>query len=91
MYKSRLKHNEEEKNFRKSLGNVIARRSRLVDFDLFYHEKTTETLVARSLEDPEGERSFLSYFQPRVTNFLSLSSKRKKMKSWVDLPKSSVT
>ena len=89
MYKSRLKHNEEEKNFRKSVGNVIARRSRLVDFDLFYHEKTTETLAARSLEDPGGERSVLSYLQPRLKNFLTFSFKQRKFKSWVDAPKSS--
>ena len=56
IYKSRWKHREEEKEFRKSDGNVIAKRSRLIDFDIFYHEKTTETLVARSLEDPRGER-----------------------------------
>lgn len=88
VYKSRWKNREEEKQ-RTSVINVIAKRSRLVDFDLFYHEKTTETLAARSLEDPEAERSVLSYLQPRLKNFLTFSFKERKFKSWVDAPKSS--
>ena len=89
VYKSRWKNRKEEREFRKSVVNVIAKRSRLVDFDLFYHEKTTETLAARSLEDPEGERSVFSHLQPRFKNFLTFSFKQRKFKSWVDAPKSS--
>ena len=89
VYKSRWKNREEEKRFRTSVVNVIAKRSRLVDFDLFYHEKATETLAARSLEDPGGERSVLSFLQPRLKNFLTFSFKQRKFKSWVDAPKSS--